>query len=403
MEDLCFCTVSSKARLAHVNVLAESLATHHPGAPLYCLVVDSVEDFLDQLSLKKNIVLIKASILKNVPNFTELFFKYNVFEATTALKPYVCDHLFKTYNMKKLVYLDSDIYVTAKMDEFNNLLEEFSIILTPHITKELPCDGLRPDEITFLKAGAFNTGSIGMAHTQETLNFLSWWKNRLWSLGISNAEEGMFMDQKWMDLVPSLFDKVYILRNPGYNVAYWNLHERKFSFLEGKILVNNELLKFFHFSGFDPGDSDVISINQNRHKLVQFPEVRTLFELYKKLLIEHGYNTIRTWPYSYNFFDNGSNIPDRARRIYWSLGDKAKKFGNPFATSKKNSFWKYYKKRLPMRYRGLDGAVEFGKRYKKFLIKFPRLEVRARKFKVFLESWMSSKTLNFFRGNKSED
>jgi hypothetical protein len=402
MEDLCFCTVSSKARLAHVNVLAESLSTHHPGAQIFCLLVDSVENFLDQLSLKKNIVLIKTSTLKNVPNFTELFFKYNAFEATTALKPHFCEHLFKTYNMRKLVYLDSDVYVTAKMDEFNSLLEEFSIILTPHITKELPWDGFHPDEITFLKAGAFNTGSIGMANTQETLNFLSWWKNRLWFFGISNTEEGMFMDQKWIDLVPGLFDKVYILRNPGYNVAYWNLHERKFSFLKEKILVNGELLKFFHFSGFNPDDIEVISKHQTRHKLVYFLELRTLFELYKNLLVENGYNTVRQWPYSYNFFDNGGKIPDRARRVYWSLGDKAKKFGNPFSTGKKNTFWKYYTKTLPMRYRSLDRIIEFGKRYKKFLSKFPRLDMRARKFNMFLESWASSKAFNFFRGNRRE-
>lgn len=396
MEDLCFCTVSSKARLAHVNVLAESLSTHHPGAQIFCLLVDSIENFLDQLSLKKNIELIKTPTLKNVPNFTELFFKYNAFEATAALKPYFCEHLFKTYNMRKLVYLDSDIYVTTNMDELNNLLEESSIILTPHITTQLPSDGFQPDELTFLKAGAFNTGFVGISNMQETLNFLSWWKNRLWLFGISSVAEGMCMDQKWIDLAPSLFDKVYILRNPGYNVAHWNLHERKFSVSEEKILVNNESLKFFHFSGFDPNNIEVISKYQTRYKLVNFPELRTLFELYKKLLLENGYNTVCNWPYSYNVFDNGRKIPDRARRFYWSLGDKAKKFGNPFATGKKNSYGKYYAKIFPMRYRSIDRMIEFGKRYKNFLRKFPRLEMQARKFYAFLQFLVNAKDFNVF-------
>jgi len=396
MEDLCFCTVSSKARLAHVNVLAESLSTYHPGAQIFCLLVDSIENFLDQLSLKKNIELIKTSTLKNVPNFTELFFKYNAFEAATALKPYFCEHLFKTYNMRKLVYLDSDIYVTTNMDELNNLLEESSIILTPHITTQLPSDGFQPDELTFLKAGAFNTGFIGISNMQETLNFLSWWKNRLWLFGISSVAEGMFVDQKWIDLVPSLFDKVYILRNPGYNVAHWNLHERKFSVSGEKILVNSELLKFFHFSGFDPNDIEVISKYQTRYRLVHFPELRTLFELYKRLLLGNGYNTICNWPYSYNFFDNGRKIPDRARRVYWSLGDKAKKFGDPFATGKKNAYGKYYAKIFPMRHRNIDRMIKFGKRYKKFLRKFPRLEMRARKFYAFLQCLVNAKNFDFF-------
>ena len=35
----------------------------------------------------------------------------------------------------------------------------------------------------------------------------------------------MFTDQRWIDFVPSLFDH-HILKDPSYNVAYWNLHER---------------------------------------------------------------------------------------------------------------------------------------------------------------------------------
>lgn len=396
MNDLFFCTVSSKARLAHVNVLAESLTIHHPGAQIFCLLVDSIENLHDRLSLKKNIELINTTALKNVPNFTELFFKYNAFEATTALKPYFCEHLFETYKMKKLIYLDTDIYVTAKMDEFDNLLEKYSIILTPHITRQLPLDGFQPNEITFLKAGVFNTGFIGISNTDESLNFLSWWKKRLWLFGISSVAEGLFADQKWIDLVPSLFDKVYILKNPEYNVAYWNLHERNFAFSGEKILVNGNLLKCFHFSGFDLNDIDAISKYQTRYKLANFPELRALFELYKKLLLENGYNTVYKWPYSYNFFDNGSKIPDQARRVYWSLGDKAKIFGNPFSTGKKNTYEKYYSKNFPMRYRSIDKTIEFCNRYKIFFNKFPRLEMRAKKFYVFLQALKNVNDRNFF-------
>jgi len=400
MKDLCFCTVSSKARLAHVNVLAESLLTCHPSAPIFCLLVESKQNFLDQLSLKENIELINTTALKNVPNFSELFFKYNALEATTALKPYFCEHLLKTFNMRKLVYLDSDIYVTSNMDELNNMLEEFSIILTPHVTQQLPLDGSLPDELTFLKTGTFNTGFIGISNTRESLNFLSWWKNRLWLFGISSAAEGMYMDQKWIDLVPSLFNKVYILKDPAYNAAYWNLHERKIYFSGEKILVNGVLLKFFHFSGFDPDDIELTSNYQTRYRLLHFPELRALFELYKELLVKNGYNTVRNWSYSYDFFDNGTKIPDRARRVFWSLGDKAKKFGNPFAIDKKNAFGKYYTKTLPLRYRNLDGIIEFGKRYKKFLRRFPGIDRQARRFNVFLESWIGSRIFNFFGQNK---
>ena len=34
---------------------------------------------------------------------------------------------------------------------------------------------------------------------------------------------GLFVDQRWCDHVPALFDKVKVVRDPGYNVASWNL------------------------------------------------------------------------------------------------------------------------------------------------------------------------------------
>ncbi len=394
MENLCFCTISSKNRLAHARVLAASLLTHHPGAQIFLLLVDNIENYFDPL--KEKMKLIEARKLNNVSNVAEMFFKYNSSELSNALKPYFFEYLFKDYNVGKLVYLDSDIYVTKNMNELSSLLENFSIILTPHITKPLPLDRNDPNELAILRAGTFNAGFISISNKQETLNFLSWWKTRLWHFGLSNPAEEMAADQRWLDLVPNLFKKVHILKDPTYNVAYWNIHERKLSFSGEKILINGKLLRFFHFSGFDPNNVESISKYQTRYKLTQFPKLRPLFKLYKRLLKENGYDTVCTWPYSHNFFDNGSKIPDRARRIYWSLGNKSKKFGNPFETNKKNSFKKYYSIIFPMRYKCLVKIIEVGKRYKKFLNKFPRLAIQARKFYMFLDFLVNTKASNFF-------
>jgi hypothetical protein len=65
-------------------------------------------------------------------------------------------------------------------------------------------------------------------------------------------------------MVPALFDDVAILRNPGYNVAYWNMPSRPLSLVEGKWFAGGEPLVFFHFSGFDPKHPDVLSRFQDR-------------------------------------------------------------------------------------------------------------------------------------------
>jgi hypothetical protein len=244
--------------------------------------------------------------------------------------------------MKKLVYLDSDIYVAMNMGDLNRLLGKFSIILTPHITKQLPMDGCLPDELTFLKAGTFNAGFIAMSNSGDALDFISWWGKRLRHFALYNEAEGMSADQRWIDLAPSLFDEIHILKNPAYNVAYWNLHERKLSLRNGTVMVNGEPLRFFHFSRFDPGNIESIIQYQNRFRMDNLPTVRYLSELYKNCLISHGYEEIRSWPYSYDSFCDGTAIPHHARRIYWELGKEAKRFSNPFMTAGRDTFYEYY-------------------------------------------------------------
>jgi len=379
---LYFCTIATKNYLAHIRVLVNSLLSHHPDTTIFWLLVDKIDDYFDPS--KEKMEVIDLSLLKNVPNITQMCFKYNVLELSTALKPYFLEYLFEAHKLEKLIYLDPDIFVMAPLDEIDDLLETFSIILTPHITKPLPLDDLFPNELAILQTGTFNLGFIATASNKETLSFLSWWKNRLWHFGLSKPTQAMFVDQKWMDLAPSLFNKVYILKDPGYNVAYWNLHERHLTFSENGIIVNNKPLKFFHFSGFDPTCIDSISRYQNRFKLIDFPQLKPLLRMYKDLLIKNGYDEIIKWPYSYSYFDNGVRIPDEARKIYWKMGNKVDKFGNPFETGKKDSFFEYYTKYCRSKSTFFKKIIDIGREHKKLIEKFPAL----RKLLNYLTSYL---------------
>ncbi len=84
-----------------------------------------------------------------------------------------------------------------------------------------------------------------------------------------------------MDLTPGLFEGVRVLRDPGYNVAYWNLHERAIS-LEGGPHVNGLPLHFFHFSGFDPDQPSVLSKYQDRYAMADIGVARKLYSKYRE-------------------------------------------------------------------------------------------------------------------------
>ena len=149
----------------------------------------------------------------------------------------------------------------------------------------------------------------------------------------------LFNDQKWIDLVPGYFDGVRILRDPGYNVAYWNLQSRQVELNEGEVTANGRPLKFFHFSGFNPDNINQVSVYQNRFTLGKLKHLRPLFEEYRDHLLANSYNETRGWPYAFDYFDNGIKIINPVREQYLNLGEKMLEFGNPFSTRGHHTFF----------------------------------------------------------------
>lgn len=334
--DSAACTIISKNYLPYARVLAESLGRYHPNLPLFVLLTDRVDGYFDPRNEPFTLVTIDEL---DIPDLHRFSFQYTILELNTAAKPYFLDYLLEKYAVKKLVYFDPDILIVNKLSFLFELLERYSIVITPHLLSPIEEDGFRPNEMDILRAGAYNLGFIAVSNTATTREFLSWWQSRVYTKCIVAFEEGLFVDQKWIDLVPGLFEGVHVLRAPGYNIAYWNLNSRSLEVNESRVLVNGEEAFFFHFSGFDPEDLRPVSKYQNRFTIDKVGQERSLFRRYRDLLMAHGYEETKNWPYVFASFDNGAKIPDVARRMYLRLGNAASRFGNPFCTNGPQSFY----------------------------------------------------------------
>jgi glycosyltransferase involved in cell wall biosynthesis len=344
MDPLNIVTIVTKSYLAFARTLAASFKKHNPDGKVFVLFADEIDGYFDPK--KEDFISIQLDELRNeVNNLGGLCFQYKVIELCTALKPFVLKYLFQKYHLPKLAYFDPDILVMDNLQPLAELLENFDIILTPHLTKPY-LDNKNPSEISIMQAGVYNLGFIALANTSTTITLLNWWQEKLYKYCLVDIAHGLFTDQKWIDLVPGFFKETYILRDPGYNVAYWNLHERTLSNDGGKILCNGEILRFFHFSGYDIDAPDVVSKHQDRHTFNKLDTTVTeLFSVYRKLLIENGQIEAKKLPYAFDFFKNGAKIPPVFREIYYNLSNP-EKFGNPFEITE-NSFlaWLLYMKK----------------------------------------------------------
>jgi hypothetical protein len=114
---------------------------------------------------------------------------------------------------------------------------------------------------------------------------IDWWCERLKKDCIIDLCNGLFVDQHWINFVP-LFFKEHVLVDKyfGYNVAYWNLHERSVTLENGNYFINGVPLVFFHYSGYGLNKPAEVSKYQNRSTFENRPDIVPLFEYYAQQL-----------------------------------------------------------------------------------------------------------------------
>ncbi len=322
------CTIVAKNYLAQARVLMESVRRWNPELLRIVILVDRIEGRFDP-SKEPFEVLLSEDL--NIPKSKWFHFKYTVLELSTAVKPYVLEFLFHRYELDKVIYFDPDIKLYASLQPLLDTLDRASAVLTPHLADPIE-DDLQPSELDILRTGTYNLGFIGLSARPESHRFLKWWQRKLYDLCVVDPPRGLFVDQRWMDLVPGLFDGIAIIREPGYNVAYWNLNSRQIDRFEDSLRVNGQPLYFFHFSGFDPKDPETFSRHQNRFRLSALePITQEVVLSYRDELLSRGFDVCRTWPYAYGQFSNGLPIPDIGRPLHYEADAITDLVEDPFS------------------------------------------------------------------------
>lgn len=250
-----------------------------------------------------------------LPRFDRFSFQYTILELNTAIKPWAIAALFAR-GYERVIYFDPDIRLYGSVAPILARLDAAGIVLTPHLTDWLD-DGHHPSELSILQSGSYNLGFIALSRTPSTQRFVQWWQGKLTRDCVVDIARGLFTDQKWIDLVPGMYPGVTIVREPGWNVAYWNLNHRRVErTVDGATTVDGAPLLFFHFSGFAPG-AKLLSKHQDRFTIEALPSaVRALTDGYAAALVDNGHDDCRGLPYAFGRLPSGTPIPDLVRRAY---------------------------------------------------------------------------------------
>lgn len=330
-------TIVAKSYLAFARVLAQSFHRLHPTVPFFVLLADEEDGYFEPS--REPFPLLHLSDL-DIPHLERFRFHYPQQPLSYASTPYLLAYLLKR-GFSRVVFIKQESLVLGDLSPVFDRLEKASIVLTPHLVAPLAGADRIPRELNILLSGIFNVGLLGVADTDTARQFLAWWQDRVHTHCRHAVADGMHYEQRWLDLVPALFEHVDIVRDTAYNVGHWNLPERAVHVHEDRVHVDGEPCRLFRFSGYSPDDPSSMTRYSHRLTRENVGPAGIVFDRFRIALEDAGYHDTKGWPYAYGSFDNGVPIPDVARSLYLELGDVVERFGDPFRSAARHSFFSW--------------------------------------------------------------
>ncbi len=243
MKDHAIVTIVTHSFLAYAKAMHSSLMQWNEKIDFTALVVDA--DDSDPLPTW----CLTLGQIEEAPAAKQMIQRFAATEKTDSLRWALKSQLMLRAlqrGAQKVLWCDPDLMFFEDPQCLFDDMTKRSMLLTPHYR------ALRPstDEVNFQKnftEGMFQAGLVGAGY--EAQSVLEWWSEAcLWRMD-KDAANGLYVDQRYLDLLPILWEDTVISRHRGYNIAEWNWHENRRETIDGRVRINGrEPVVFIHFT-----------------------------------------------------------------------------------------------------------------------------------------------------------
>ncbi len=249
MQESVFCMVVSRTRLIQAIACFLSLYKTMDNFKVYILCADEkCYEFFKEINLDK-IALVTIYEL-NREDLLEIKASRKLNQYCWTLKPGFIKYIFSLDDsIERVTYIDSDLFfyqnpnIIFENQPYASVLLSSGEIFLPMYSKEF-------NHTMQTLTGNFNSGFISFKKDANGLECVNWWDKMCVDSCTSNPEDNKFGDQKYLDDMPFLFNDVYEITTQGINIGHWNYSKYNFTVANDNIMVNNNKLIFYHFSGF---------------------------------------------------------------------------------------------------------------------------------------------------------
>lgn len=275
-----FCTYFDRNYLPQALSLYNSLEKSCPDFMLYtiCLDDDSYQ-ILSILTYPKMTLIKLAEIELKYPDL--LFAKSNrsKVEYYFTLSPAMPLYIFEVYSPKLLTYLDADLFFFSDPKPIFEEMGSCSIAIIEH--------KLHSYFSSMFVYGRFNVGWISFRNDEEGMACLKYWNQQCLEWCYKRLENGKFADQKYLDYWPNLYKNLKIINHKGANVAPWNLGNYNVKMRGDSILIDEQVLIFFHFHGLKKYLPNIYSVGYRITKVNHVSRLK-IYNTYITNLLENS-------------------------------------------------------------------------------------------------------------------
>ena len=241
-----YITIASENYIQYIKTLAYSLG-----------LLGRQEILWVKLGYKiHQILLVRGDDITHIGSFEFSINELDSFlELATRIRATAIKKVIELFSPELVIYVDPDVYVYKL---FEDVFTNSNMYITPHLIEDdYELSDKKADLLKFsknlLRYGSYNMGIYGIKNSSLGLKILDFYESLLIHHCSSSSLYG-FVDQKWTDLLVSIFpENIKVVKNPGLNLAYWNIKYRPINIVNDSYCINgDESLYAIHFSGVSP-------------------------------------------------------------------------------------------------------------------------------------------------------
>jgi hypothetical protein len=235
------------------------------------------------------------------------------FTCTPSILLYVLNH---HPDCRSIAYLDADLFFFSDPRPIYDEIGDHSIAIIPHRFGRR----LRQREVY----GIYNVGFVYFRNDFNGRKCLEWWRERCIEWCYDRLEGDRFADQKYLDRWPELFGNLRVISQPGANLAPWNLDRFAIHRKQGRMMIEDSPLVFFHFHGLKQLNSYVYDLHLENYRLQSSRLVRReIFKPYVAILHRISYKLDLLMQHEKRFVDQRYSIKGQsAGEQLCRLGDR---------------------------------------------------------------------------------